>query len=165
MSTEDAKTTPDTTETPAVDGAGTGGADGEGKKVRTVITFGTYDLFHFGHLRILQRAAELGDKLVVGVSTDALNFSKKGYKPVFPENERMAIVKAIGVVDEVFPEESLELKEEYCKKYGADLLVMGNDWEGKFDFLLGTCDVLYLPRTPDISTTALKALIKTKAVV
>ena len=104
-----------------------------GKTPRCVITFGTYDLFHIGHLRILERAAALGNRLVVGVSTDALNYSKKSKYPVFPEADRAAIVGALKVVDEVFLEESLELKGEYIKKYKADLLVMGEDWAGKFD--------------------------------
>ena len=82
---------------------------------RTVITFGTYDVFHVGHLRILERAAELGDRLVVGVSADALNISKKGRAPVFSESERLAIVSAIKGVDEVFVEESLELKRHYLE--------------------------------------------------
>jgi choline-phosphate cytidylyltransferase len=122
---------------------------------RTVITFGTYDVFHVGHLRILERAAELGDRLVVGVSADALNISKKGRAPVFSESERLAIVNAIKGVDEVFVEESLELKRHYLEKYAADVLVMGDDWEGRFDEMKDICEVVYLPRTPAISTTAL----------
>jgi len=122
---------------------------------RTVITFGTYDVFHVGHLRILERAAELGDRLVVGVSADALNISKKGRAPVFSESERLAIVSAIKGVDEVFVEESLELKRHYLEKYAADVLVMGDDWEGRFDEMKDICEVVYLPRTPAISTTAL----------
>src|SRR5690554_4233933 len=98
-----------------------------------VITFGTFDLFHIGHLNILRRAAELGDTLIVGVSSDALNSSKKSKLPVYPEKERMEIVHAIQYVDEVFLEESLELKGQYIKDHRADLLVMGDDWEGRFD--------------------------------
>jgi len=122
---------------------------------RTVLTFGTFDVFHVGHLRVLQRAAAMGDRLVVGVSADALNISKKGRAPVFSQAERLAIVGAIKQVDEVFVEESLEQKREYLLRYGADVLVMGDDWKGRFDEFGDVCEVVYLPRTPAISTTAL----------
>jgi glycerol-3-phosphate cytidylyltransferase len=122
---------------------------------RTVITFGTYDVFHVGHLRILERAAALGDRLVVGVSADALNLSKKGRKPVFSQDERLEIVAALKVVDEVFVEESLELKRDYVEKYHADVLAMGDDWKGRFDFVSDLCEVVYFPRTPSVSTTEL----------
>jgi len=122
---------------------------------RTVITFGTYDVFHVGHLRILERAAALGDRLVVGVSADALNLAKKGRKPVFSQEERLAIVAALKVVDEVFVEESLELKRDYIEKYHADVLAMGDDWKGRFDFVSDLCEVVYFPRTPSVSTTEL----------
>ncbi len=118
-----------------------------------VITFGTFDVFHLGHLRILQRASELGEQLIVGISTDALNFSKKGRYPVYSQEERMEIVASIRYVDEVFYEESLEQKGDYLKKYQADILVMGDDWQGKFDHIRDICEVIYLPRTPSISTT------------
>lgn len=120
----------------------------------TVVTFGTYDVFHVGHLALLERAASLGDRLVVGVSSDALNVSKKGRAPVFPEDERTRIVAALRCVDEVFLEESLERKRDYLLAHGADLLVMGDDWAGRFDELADVCEVRYLPRTPAISTTA-----------
>jgi choline-phosphate cytidylyltransferase len=113
---------------------------------RTVITFGTFDVFHVGHLRVLERAAELGDRLVVGVSADALNERKKGRAPIFSERERLAIVGALKVVDAVFVEESLEQKRDYILEHGADVLVMGDDW---------ACEVVYLARTPAISTTAI----------
>ena len=122
---------------------------------RTVITFGTFDVFHVGHLRVIERAAALGDRLVVGVSADALNLSKKGREPLFSQAERLAIVAALKAVDEVFVEESLELKREYLLKYQADVLVMGDDWAGRFDEFRDICEVVYLPRTPAISTTAL----------
>lgn len=122
---------------------------------KTVITFGTFDVFHVGHLRVLQRAASLGDRLVVGVSADALNERKKGRLPVFSEAERLEIVSALKVVDEVFVEESLELKRHYILEHEADILVMGDDWAGKFDDLSDVCEIHYLPRTPAISTTAL----------
>ena len=94
---------------------------------RTVVTFGTFDVFHVGHLRVIERAAALGDRLVVGVSADELNLRKKGREPVFSQAERMEIVAALKMVDEVFVEESLELKRDYIVKYGADVLVMGAD--------------------------------------
>ena len=121
------------------------------------ITFGTFDVFHFGHLRILERSKELCDKLVVGISSDELNFSKKGKLPVYNFEERARIVGALKVVDEVFKEESLELKAEYIKKFNASVLIMGDDWAGKFDWVKEHCDVevIYLPRTPSVSTTAI----------
>jgi choline-phosphate cytidylyltransferase len=122
---------------------------------KTVITFGTFDVFHVGHLRVIERAASLGDRLVVGVSADALNERKKGRAPVFSQAERLEIVAALRAVDEVFVEESLEQKREYILRYGADVLVMGDDWKGKFDEFEDVCTVHYLPRTPAISTTAL----------
>ncbi|MCU1538524.1 MAG: adenylyltransferase/cytidyltransferase family protein [Humibacillus sp.] len=122
---------------------------------RTVITFGTFDVFHVGHVRVLQRAAELGDRLVVGVSSDALNLSKKGRAPVFDEDERQEIIGSLRVVDGVFLEESLDLKRDYILEHGADVLVMGDDWAGKFDWVKDVCDVVYLPRTPSVSTTGL----------
>jgi choline-phosphate cytidylyltransferase len=122
---------------------------------RTVITFGTFDVFHVGHLRVLERAAALGDRLVVGVSADALNLRKKGREPVFSQSERLEIIAALRMVDEVFVEESLEQKREYIERYAADVLVMGDDWRGRFDEFGDICEVVYLPRTPAISTTAL----------
>lgn len=121
----------------------------------TVITFGTFDVFHVGHLRVIERAASLGDRLVVGVSADALNERKKGRPPVFSQSERMEIIAALKPVDAVFIEESLEQKRDYILEHGADVLVMGDDWAGKFDDLKDICEVVYLPRTPAISTTAL----------
>jgi glycerol-3-phosphate cytidylyltransferase len=107
-----------------------------------------------GHLRILERARALGSHLTVGISTDELNISKKGRAPVFPQDERLQLIAAFRCVDEVFFEESLELKREYIRRYRAGLLVMGDDWIGRFDELRDVCDVVYLPRTPSISTTA-----------
>ena len=118
-----------------------------------VITFGTFDLFHIGHLNMLNKCKKYGDKLIVGVSTDNLNYSKKNRYPIISENNRIEIIKNIKVVDEVFLEESLELKEEYIKQYKADIFIIGDDWKGKFDNLNKLCKVIYLPRTKDISTT------------
>jgi glycerol-3-phosphate cytidylyltransferase len=118
-----------------------------------VITFGTFDVFHIGHVNILERAKELGEYLIVGVSTDALSFRKKKRYPVYNEQSRAQIVNAIHCVNEVFFEESMELKRDYITMYSADILVMGDDWEGRFDEFKDVCDVVYLPRTKDISTT------------
>lgn len=122
---------------------------------RTVITFGTFDILHVGHLRVIDRARALGDRLVVGVSSDALNLRKKGREPVFSQDERLQIIGALRSVDGVFLEESLEAKREYITAHGAQVLVMGDDWAGKFDELGDICEVVYLPRTPSISTTAI----------
>ncbi|MGY1812797.1 adenylyltransferase/cytidyltransferase family protein [Blastococcus sp. SYSU D00820] len=120
-----------------------------------VVTFGTFDVFHAGHLRLLERAAALGDQLVVGISSDELNISKKGRPPVYSLADRSAIVGALRCVDEVFVEHSLEAKRKYLVQNRADLLVMGDDWAGRFDELGDVCKVVYLPRTPSISTTAI----------
>lgn len=128
----------------------------------TVITFGTFDLFHIGHLNILERAKQLGTRLVVGVSSDALNFQKKNRYPHTNQTNRMRVLRALSCVDDVFLEESLELKADYIREHGATLLVMGDDWEGKFDDM--PCRVVYLPRTPSISTTELIERIVNQAV-
>jgi len=125
-----------------------------------VITFGTFDILHYGHIRILERSREMGDTLIVGVSSDNLNLSKKGRKPVYSEFERKSMLKALRCVDEVFLEESLELKRQYIIEHKADILVMGDDWAGKFDEFKDICDVLYLPRTPSLSTTSIIEVVK-----
>ena len=122
--------------------------------MKRIITFGTFDVFHVGHLRILERARKMGDYLLVGVSTDQLNYSKKGHHPYYNQDERLEIISSLRCVDEVFLEESLELKRDYILKYKADVLVMGDDWAGKFDEFKDICKVVYLPRTPSVSTTA-----------
>ena len=128
-----------------------------------ILTFGTFDLFHIGHLKILERCKEIepNSKLIVGVSTDELNYKKKNFFPIYKQSDRLEIVKSIKYVDIVFFEESLELKREYLLKYNADILVMGDDWKGKFDEFADICKVVYLPRTPDISTTEIKEIIQT----
>lgn len=133
------------------------------KQFRRAITFGTFDLLHVGHVRILQRAAALADELVVGVSSDDFSKSKKGKVPVYPEGERMEIIKALRCVDEVFLEESFEEKPNYIRRWHADCLVMGDDWAGKFDGLVAGCETLYLPRTEAISTTGIETHIRTRS--
>lgn len=120
---------------------------------KRVVTFGTFDVFHVGHLRLLERARAQGDCLIVGISTDELNRSKKQRDPVYTLAERMEIVSGLRCVDEVFAEESLELKREYLVRHRAAILVMGDDWQGRFDEFSDICEVRYLPRTPAISTT------------
>jgi glycerol-3-phosphate cytidylyltransferase len=131
--------------------------------MKKVITFGTFDMLHIGHIRILQRARTLGDHLTVGISTDALNYSKKQKNAIYSEAERMEIIKSIIGVDEVFLEHSLELKGEYIRRYNADILVMGDDWAGKFDHFNALCKVVYLSRTDGISTTSTLEGIKRQA--
>lgn len=126
----------------------------------TVITFGTFDILHIGHINILRRARAMGDRLVVGVSSDELNFAKKGRYPVYPQAERCELVGVVRYVDEVFLEESLERKREYIERYRADVLVMGDDWQGRFDGFSDICRVVYLPRTPSISTTSIIEIVK-----
>ena len=122
---------------------------------RTVLTYGTYDLLHKGHVLLLERAKQLGDYLIVGLSTDAFNRTKHK-ECVYPYEDRLLIVSAIKYVDEVIPEEDWEQKVDDIKRYKVDVLVMGDDWEGKFDSLREHCEVVYLPRTPGISTTQVK---------
>lgn len=125
------------------------------RQKRTVITYGTFDLFHIGHLKILQRAKMLGDRLIVGISTDDFNL-KKNKKTVIPYHERAEIISKIKYVDHVLPECSWEQKSNDIVKHNVDVFVMGHDWEGKFDFLSEYCEVTYLPRTKGISTTKIK---------
>jgi len=118
-----------------------------------VITFGTFDLYHIGHVRLLERASKYG-KLIVGISSDELNKKKKDRLPVYSFEERNEIISSNKYVHETFKEDSLEKKAEYIKKYNADVLIMGDDWKGKFDEFNTLCNVIYLARTKTISTTA-----------
>mgnify|MGYP000897565512 FL=1 len=123
--------------------------------MKTVITYGTFDLLHWGHVRLLERAAKLGDKLIVGLSTDEFNAEK--HKEAYHSYEhRKYILEAIRYVDKVIPETSWEQKIDDVKKYHVDTFVMGSDWEGQFDFLKPYCEVIYLPRTKGISTSKIK---------
>jgi glycerol-3-phosphate cytidylyltransferase len=128
--------------------------------MKVVITFGTFDLLHIGHINMLKRCKSYGDKLIVGVSSDKLNFSKKNRYPIYNEENRLEIINSIKYVDEVFLEESLELKEHYISKYNADIFIIGDDWKGKFDDMNSVCKVKYLERTKDISTTDILSNIK-----
>ena len=124
------------------------------KKTR-IITYGTFDMFHIGHLKLLERLSQMADELIVAVSTDEFN-ELKNKKVLIPYQQRAEIVSSIKYVTKVIPEESWEQKIEDIKKYQIDIFAIGNDWEGKFDFLKEYCDVVYLERTKDISTTQLK---------
>ena len=125
---------------------------------KTVITYGTFDLFHIGHLRLIERLRELGDRVVIGVSSDEFN-AVKGKKAVIPFADRAAIVASIRGVDQVFAEHAWDQKEDDIRKYSADIFAIGDDWVGKFDFLKPLCEVVYLPRTEGISTTKIRGLI------
>jgi glycerol-3-phosphate cytidylyltransferase len=125
---------------------------------KVIITYGTYDLFHVGHVRLLKRLKLLGDTLIVGCSTDEFNH-QKGKKTIMPYSHRAEILDACKYVDIVFPEESWEQKINDIKKYKADIFSMGDDWIGHFDELEEYCEVIYIPRTGDISTTELRETI------
>lgn len=123
---------------------------------RTVITYGTYDLLHRGHVNLLRRARELGDRLIVGLSTDEFNASK--HKDAFyTYDERRYVLEAIRYVDDVIPERNWEQKADDIEAHGVDVFVMGDDWAGHFDHLGEKCEVVYLPRTKGISTTQIKS--------
>nr|WP_303181975.1 glycerol-3-phosphate cytidylyltransferase [Lachnoclostridium phocaeense] len=124
--------------------------------MKRVITYGTFDLLHYGHINLLQRAKSLGDYLIVALSTDEFNWKEKQKKCYFSYEERKRLLEAVRYVDLVIPEESWEQKISDVRAYHIDTFVMGDDWEGKFDFLKEYCEVIYLPRTPEISTTQIK---------
>ena len=124
--------------------------------MRKVITYGTFDLLHAGHINLLRRAKELGDYLIVVVSTDEFNWNEKRKKCYFSYEERKKLVEAVRYVDLVIPEEIWDQKISDVKEYHVDTFVMGDDWKGKFDFLKDYCEVVYLPRTEGISTTKIK---------
>jgi glycerol-3-phosphate cytidylyltransferase len=124
-------------------------------KKRIVITYGTFDLLHYGHINLFKRAKALGDYLIVAISTDEFN-EIKGKTCYFPYEKRKIIVEAIRYVDKVIPENTWEQKVFDIKKHNVDVFVMGDDWTGKFDDLKEYCEVIYLPRTPDVSTTSIK---------
>ena len=124
--------------------------------MKKVITYGTFDLLHYGHINLLRRAKELGDYLIVAISTDEFNWNEKHKKCYFSYEERKRLVESIRYVDLVIPEENWEQKSSDIQEFKVDTFVIGDDWEGKFDFLKEYCEVVYLPRTPEISTTQIK---------
>ena len=123
--------------------------------MKKVITYGTFDLLHTGHINILRRAKDLGDYLIVAISSDEFNALKKK-QAYYSFEQRKIILEAIRYVDKVIPEETWEQKTIDIKKYDIDVFVMGDDWAGEFDFLKELCEVVYLPRTLGISTTSIK---------
>ncbi len=130
--------------------------------MKRVITYGTFDLLHYGHINLLRRAKEQGDYLIVALSTDEFNCNEKHKTTYFPYEIRKQLLEAIRYVDLVIPEESWDQKISDVKEFRVDTFVMGDDWEGKFDFLKPYCEVVYLPRTPEISTTQIKNDLKLK---
>ena len=127
--------------------------------MKRIITYGTFDLLHIGHVRLLKRAKEFGDYLIVGLSTDKFNLLK--HKSAFlPYEQRKEILEAVRYVDEVIPETCWSQKISDLKRYNVEIFVMGDDWRGEFDFLKEYCQVIYLPRTSDISSSSLKGQLR-----
>lgn len=127
--------------------------------MKRIITYGTFDLLHVGHVRLLKRARELGSELIVAVSTDEFN-AIKGKKAINSYEDRKEILEAITYVDLVIPEHNWDQKISDVLEHKVDVFVIGDDWEGKFDFLKEYCEVIYLPRTEDISTTQIKEIVQ-----
>ena len=129
--------------------------------MKRVITYGTFDLLHYGHINLLRRAKQYGDYLIVALSTDDFNWNQKRKKCYFSFDKRKALLEAIRYVDLVIPEESWDQKVTEVREYHIDTFVMGDDWKGEFDFLQDEgVDVVYLPRTPEVSTTQIKRDLK-----
>lgn len=124
--------------------------------MKRIITYGTFDLLHYGHINLLRRAKQQGDYLIVALSTDEFNLQSKNKVCYFSYEKRKALLEAVRYVDLVIPEDNWDQKVEDVKLYHIDKFVMGDDWKGKFDFLKEHCEVVYLPRTPEISTTKIK---------
>lgn len=124
--------------------------------MKKVITYGTYDLLHYGHINLLRRAKALGDYLIVALSTDEFNWEQKHKKCYFSYEQRKQLLEAIRYVDLVIPETCWEQKVSDVKEFRVDTFVMGDDWAGRFDFLKDLCEVVYLPRTPEVSSTQIK---------
>lgn len=130
--------------------------------MRTVITYGTFDVLHIGHINLLRRARELGDRLVVGLSTDEFN-AIKHKSALLDYDNRKAVLEAIRYVDLVIPERDWEQKTNDIRHHGVSLFVMGDDWKGQFDHLSSVCEIRYLPRTADISSTSVKRGLASRA--
>ena len=128
--------------------------------MKRVITYGTFDLFHYGHVNLLRRAKAYGDYLIVVVSTDEFNLREKNKKCYFNYEIRKQLVEAVRYVDLVIPEESWNQKISDIYEYHVDTFVIGDDWEGKFDYLKEHCEVVYLSRTPEVSTSQIKEDLK-----
>lgn len=124
--------------------------------MKRIITYGTFDLLHYGHIQLLRRAKALGDYLIVALSTDEFNWKEKRKKCYFSFEKRRQLLEAVRYVDLVIPEESWEQKERDVKEFRIDTFVIGDDWKGRFDFLKPLCEVVYLERTPEVSTTQIK---------
>ena len=131
--------------------------------MKTILTYGTYDLLHFGHIELLRRAKEMGDYLIVTLSTDEFN-NLKGKKSYYSYSERKYMLESIRYVDLVIPENNWEQKSKDVERFEVDTFVMGHDWEGEFDFLKEHCEVVYLDRTEGISSTQLKQTLKSFSV-
>jgi glycerol-3-phosphate cytidylyltransferase len=125
--------------------------------MRRIITYGTFDLLHYGHINLLRRAKELGDYLIVALSDDEFNKKQKNKECYFSYDERRQHLEAIRYVDLVIPEKSWNQKVQDVQLYHADVFVMGNDWEGKFDFMKQYCEVIYLTRTVEISSSQIRS--------
>ena len=132
--------------------------------MKRVITYGTFDLLHYGHINLLRRAKALGDYLIVALSTDEFNKNSKNKVCYFDYEKRKKLLEAIRYVDLVIPEENWEQKMTDVGLYHVDTFVMGDDWEGKFDFLKEKCEVVYLSRTKEISTTKIKDDLNKKGI-
>jgi len=133
--------------------------------MKRVITYGTFDLLHYGHINLFKRAKSLGDYLIVAVSTDEFNLNEKHKKAYFTYEQRKALVESIRYVDLVIPETCWDQKLIDIHRYDVDIFVMGDDWTGKFDFLKDEgVEVIYLPRTPEISTTQIKNDLNNKKI-
>jgi glycerol-3-phosphate cytidylyltransferase len=132
--------------------------------MKRVITYGTFDLLHYGHINLLRRAKMLGDYLIVALSTDEFNQKEKHKKCYFTYEERKVLLESIRYVDLVIPEKSWDQKKTDIMEFHINIFVMGDDWKGKFDFLKDLCDVVYFPRTPEISTTQIKKNLSEKYV-
>lgn len=130
--------------------------------MKKVITYGTFDLLHYGHINLLKRAKDLGDYLIVALSTDEFNLTEKNKKSYFSYEKRKKLLEAIRYVDLVIPESSWNQKLSDVEEFKVDTFVIGDDWKGKFDFLKEKCEVIYLERTPEISTTQIKNDLKNK---